>query len=178
MKIGVARSPIERLAQLQTGNPDRLRLAWNMPIAGDAYAVEAEAHVMLDRHRVGGEWFAVPSDVAVAAVSGAAFRLASLQPSASATSRGRLSWPMRWAMAVVVPLGFWTLATGPTPAGGCLFLIVGCATLLWRARYVPEIRPRPLLTRVFFVFAVPGLFLLTAWPGSALARWLGYQGSP
>lgn len=174
VKVGVAREPLDRLAQLQTGNPDRLRLAWSMPIAGDAYAVETEAHAILDRHRIGGEWFEVPTEVAVAAVSGAAFRLGASTVEQNSMPTKRLSWSTRWWLAVVLPFTFWVIALGPAPTCGCVFLLLSCLALLWRARKVPEIRHSPLPTRAFFIFAVPTLFLVTAWPAAIIIGWLGY----
>ncbi len=174
VKVGVARVPTDRLAQLQTGNPDPLRLVWSMPIAGDAYAVEAEAHSMLERHRLNGEWFAIPTEVAVAAVSGAAFRLGGTTDR-MAIGPQRLSWPIRWCLAVAIPVVFWTLSLGPAPTAGCVLLLVTCLVLLWRARLTARGRFSPLPTRAFFVFVVPGLFLAAAWPGSAIAAWFGYR---
>ncbi len=61
IKIGKARSPIHRLATLQTGNPDTLflhRVFWfDTPYA--ASRIEEQAHIIADqeRRRLEGEWF-------------------------------------------------------------------------------------------------------------------------
>ncbi|WP_422614460.1 GIY-YIG nuclease family protein [Brucella anthropi] len=61
IKIGKARSPIHRLATLQTGNPETLflhRVFWfDTPCA--ASRVEEQAHIIAgqERRRLEGEWF-------------------------------------------------------------------------------------------------------------------------
>lgn len=74
-KIGFSSDPRARLAMLQTASAHPLRLMSVIPMGRHAYAVEQEAHAMLDTHRVTGEWFNVSPNVATAAVYGAAERL-------------------------------------------------------------------------------------------------------
>lgn len=75
VKIGVSRDPVARLATLQTGSSVPIGLAWR-EFAGDrAFEIEQEAHAMLARHRLAGEWFDVPREAAIGAVYGAAYRL-------------------------------------------------------------------------------------------------------
>lgn len=65
VKLGVARKPAERLADLQTANPRELALYTSC--AGNA-GLERFFHRWLNEWRVRGEWFAVDSHV-LAAVS-------------------------------------------------------------------------------------------------------------
>lgn len=74
VKVGVSADPPARLASLQTGSPHRLSMAMAVPISR-AYEVEAEAHSILAAKSVGGEWFDVSKEMAIAAVFGAADRL-------------------------------------------------------------------------------------------------------
>ncbi len=75
VKIGVTKNPPERLTQLQTSSSRKLAYAFIAPTSGDPYVIEREAHVMLDRYRLNGEWFDVPPELAIAAVTGAAAKL-------------------------------------------------------------------------------------------------------
>jgi len=54
VKIGVAVNPKSRLRELQTGNPEKLRLLAEVDLA-DEY--ERLAHVWLKEFRMEGEWF-------------------------------------------------------------------------------------------------------------------------
>lgn len=68
VKIGIAKDPMRRLRELQTGQPMDLRLLWS--IAED---YERDLHVHFDAYRVRGEWFDLtslgdPVDVVKAAV--------------------------------------------------------------------------------------------------------------
>jgi len=120
VKIGVTGDLQARLAQLQTGSPYPLRLAYSTPVWGDAYAVEAEAHAMLDRHRLAGEWFGVPADVAVAAVNGAAFRLA---PSNMPEPRSA-NWLKRALVVALVFTPQWILLGSGRPLGFVLCFFI------------------------------------------------------
>lgn len=113
VKVGVTRDLAGRLSQLQTGSPHTLEMAYSTRVRGDAYAVEAEAHAMLARHRIGGEWFAVPADVAVAAINGAAFRLSGFAERSDSGLSLRIWWPRLlawfalgfffWLTAIIAP---------------------------------------------------------------------------
>ncbi len=68
VKIGIAKDPMRRLRELQTGQPMELRLLWS--VAG---AYEHDLHVHFAAYRVRGEWFDLtplgdPIDVVKAAV--------------------------------------------------------------------------------------------------------------
>ncbi len=75
VKIGVTKNPEARLAQLQTGSSRKIEYAFIAPTSGDPCAIEREAHAMLARSRLSGEWFDVPPELAIAAVTGAAAKL-------------------------------------------------------------------------------------------------------
>jgi hypothetical protein len=77
VKIGVSADPNARLAQLQTGNPLSMRMAYVAAVKSDNGAgIERAAHETLARHRQSGEWFGVSVEMAVAAINAASFRLA------------------------------------------------------------------------------------------------------
>lgn len=54
IKIGQSDDPKKRLKQLQTANPNELKLLW-IDIAGDL--AEEKMHKMFCEHRLVGEWF-------------------------------------------------------------------------------------------------------------------------
>ena len=78
VKVGVSIDPNKRRAQLQTGSPFPLRIAYVAVTPGTGYDIEGEAKRTLDRYRCpdgsGDEWFNVPVELAVAAVNAAAFK--------------------------------------------------------------------------------------------------------
>ena len=68
VKIGIAKDPVRRLKELQTGQPMQLHLLWS--VAGN---YENDLHVHFAAYRVRGEWFDLtslgdPIDVVKAAV--------------------------------------------------------------------------------------------------------------
>ena len=73
-KVGWTVNPTARLATLQTGSPDALRFAYVAAASGKGFEIEQAAHEILANHRGSGEWFAIPADMAVAALNTAAFR--------------------------------------------------------------------------------------------------------
>lgn len=74
VKVGVTQNPTKRLAQLQTATHHRLEIYATEPIDGqDPYAAERDAHRLLQRHRVRGEWFDCHPEAALAAIRKAAF---------------------------------------------------------------------------------------------------------
>lgn len=60
IKIGKANSPPDRLRELQTGSPDRLKIIGMMQ--GDE-ATEYALHDLFARHRLDGEWFSPDDDL-------------------------------------------------------------------------------------------------------------------
>ncbi|MFW2380926.1 MAG: GIY-YIG nuclease family protein [Acidimicrobiales bacterium] len=58
-KIGISGDPRGRVASLQTGHPEPLRLvkAIGCRTTADARAVERDLHIHFERHRMNGEWF-------------------------------------------------------------------------------------------------------------------------
>jgi len=75
VKLGSSVQPIRRLAQLQTGSPHLLELIETISVTTDPYEIEREAHALLDRYRVNGEWFATSPELAMAAIYAAADKL-------------------------------------------------------------------------------------------------------
>jgi len=125
VKLGVTSDLDGRLAQLQTGSPHRLDMVYSTRVAGDAYAVEAEAHAMLARHRLSGEWFGVPPDVAVAAINGAAFRLTA--------SHGRGASPNWLKRVLLIALAFtpqWAFLSAGQPLGFAAGFFFGMTTMI------------------------------------------------
>lgn len=69
VKVGIAIDPARRLAALQTGHPERLRLHQHIPVAaGRAREIERLCHLCLADHRMKGEWFDVDPQVAAQVV--------------------------------------------------------------------------------------------------------------
>jgi T5orf172 domain len=76
VKVGISADPNGRMANLQTGNPFPLRLAYVAAVKSDrGDAIETAVHGTLDRHRKAGEWFGVSVEMAVAAIAAASFRV-------------------------------------------------------------------------------------------------------
>ncbi len=72
VKVGYSTNPQMRLAALQTASAGQLHMAHILATDIDARMIEAEAHRLLDRHRLAGEWFDVSPEVAIEAVELAA----------------------------------------------------------------------------------------------------------
>ena len=68
-KIGVSKSPQTRIKQLQTGNPNKLKLLFEAEIKkADAYKVEKTIHNFFKEHEgkhVYNEWFKLTDDEVV-----------------------------------------------------------------------------------------------------------------
>lgn len=75
VKIGVTTNPAARMAQLRTASAFPISFVFIGCTPSDGYAIEREAHRMLDPYRVNREWFDVPAETAMCAVTGAASRL-------------------------------------------------------------------------------------------------------
>lgn len=57
IKVGITRGlPIERCRDLQTGNPQKLKVLFSMKTINPE-ATEAHMHDMLSQFHVGGEWY-------------------------------------------------------------------------------------------------------------------------
>jgi len=58
VKIGVAKNPLDRISELQVGNPKRLRLtgAWSMWTRSDAFDMERAVLEDVAPRRLVGEW--------------------------------------------------------------------------------------------------------------------------
>lgn len=68
IKIGISNNPKNRLKQVQTGCPFTLHIkgTWRTDRARE---IERRSHLVLAKYRWAGEWFDVPSQVGVLAVS-------------------------------------------------------------------------------------------------------------
>ena len=62
-KVGVARDPEKRLAELQTANPEKLTI-YRAFRCEDAYAVENGLHYRFHAQNVRGEWYHLSPDMA------------------------------------------------------------------------------------------------------------------
>jgi hypothetical protein len=85
IKVGISTNPTARLAQLRTASAVPLKIAYVAALRCNGFAVEAEAHRTLVSYRLEGEWFNCPTDMAVAAIGAAAYRLG--EPLASGDPR-------------------------------------------------------------------------------------------
>lgn len=75
VKIGFSSNPINRIASLRTGSSYPLDFAFVGVTPGTGAEIEREAHRLLARHRLEGEWFDVTPEMATAAVMGAAAKI-------------------------------------------------------------------------------------------------------
>lgn len=75
VKIGSSTNPAARIKQLQTASPFRLELCHILATDASAEAIELEAHRVLDKHRMAGEWFDVTPDRAFEALDTASRNL-------------------------------------------------------------------------------------------------------
>lgn len=67
VKIGFTRRPLnERMAQLKTGNPQRLECLAVIDSGSDMRRIERDAHKFFSSARFNGEWFRISSDSAIA----------------------------------------------------------------------------------------------------------------
>lgn len=70
VKIGIADRVVRRLAELQTGCPDKLFVHHTFKVPFDmASVIEAAAHEALKEHHRHGEWFNVDKDVAAETIA-------------------------------------------------------------------------------------------------------------
>lgn len=98
-KVGITNDPKRRLRELQTGNPDRLRIWLCIRIQSEVIGeVERAIHDDLKPLRLTGEWFDLTVEEAVVAVR----RVSGLSRRWSLSAmwaRWRLSWRLRRAGA-------------------------------------------------------------------------------
>lgn len=113
-KIGSSDNPQQRILDLQTGSPYKLRFEFvGETEDGGGGAVEVKAQFMLHEHKApgGDEWFVVPPDVAITAVMAAAhqvgYRLTPVDIKAVTEKRyqfGRVRTPPAWVTLFTLPL--------------------------------------------------------------------------
>lgn len=108
-KIGVSRDPARRLRGLSAASGYRLVLAEARPSV-DAIAIERMAHWLLRAARLHGEWFAVDTATALAAVTEAVRRIEAgervgdAKPKAP-SAEGRTPWQIRLRAAALTQKG-------------------------------------------------------------------------
>lgn len=156
VKIGSSGDPYQRCRDLQTGSPFRLWIEHVTSTLGPALPVELEAHALLSRHRLNGEWFDVPPDVAVATIAAAAYRLGVPVSANGKPFEVPVGPPYIWR--------HWLLGSGlaATPFWGFLAL---------DARWIA-------MAYMVAVLAAAAVWLLARGngqraPGNSLLRWLG-----
>lgn len=122
-KVGSSNNPERRLAELQTGSPYLLWIDYRVAVSGRAADVEFAAQGILNSHRGLGEWFAVPTEMAIAAIHAAAYRMGVGLDGAAVELR-RANWRGRLVGAALVATPFWfALAVGiPALAMGYMFV--------------------------------------------------------
>lgn len=61
VKIGKAKNPLDRMSELQVGNPQQLRLLGKIRCSNDEQAYQTERHIhrIFKRKKLHGEWFAL-----------------------------------------------------------------------------------------------------------------------
>jgi hypothetical protein len=178
VKIGSSINPEQRCAELQTGSPVRLWVEHVTATLGPALPVEIEAHAMLDRYRLSGEWFAVSVEVAVATIAAAAHHLG-----VPISTGGRnftvpdgapYNWTKWLAGTAMGSMPFWGLSAAGRPFSALAYLIAALAIFtVWLlrngyARSPPGGRLVPWLTTVLGGCAMPLIptimIATTLWP--------------
>jgi Meiotically Up-regulated Gene 113 (MUG113) protein len=102
VKVGISDDPVLRLAQLQTGAPYPLRLAYAF-VHSDASRIEAMVHRDLRAKRCYGEWFSVTEAVARDAVYRAAAQIGKpIDGSGMVTPRMRRTFWFMIGLSIVV----------------------------------------------------------------------------
>lgn len=103
VKVGISDNPIERLANLQTGSPFRLRLVY-AAVHSDARRIETIVHHKLKDKLAYGEWFSVNQEVARQAILDAARSIGKPINEAGMVTPGRvrrfLFWLVLWAIVL------------------------------------------------------------------------------
>lgn len=148
-KIGVTDNPPQRLAQLQTGSPFKLRYEFVGLTEGTGFDIEGEAHFLLSRHKSpgGDEWFTVPPEVAITAVMAAARQRGhSIRPvdpdNPPVINRPAFTNPAwaRWVTAIfAVPCAgmfVWALVSFDRGRIGVIAAAVCAIVLVWAFRMV------------------------------------------
>jgi hypothetical protein len=168
VKVGSSNDPARRLAELQTGSPHRLWIDYRVAVSGCASQVEFAAHDILAAHRGLGEWFAVPTEAAIAAIHAAAFRLG-VTLAGSPDQAVTPDWGRRMAGAAVLAIPFWTsLALGhPIPA--MIYMIIALAGFVFSLlRANPDVG-RPSAIALRWVGAASAGAALAAVPAAIVA---------
>jgi hypothetical protein len=148
-KIGVSDDPRQRIRDLQTGSPFKLKFEFIGQTDGTGFDIEGEAHFLLHAHRAEGEWFVVPPEVAITAVMASARRLnhtirpVDIDNMPGLAAIGPPMW-QKWLKGALVIAAFYPMILllirfdrGELPAGALLieaaFLLLGVKIAQWLA---------------------------------------------
>jgi hypothetical protein len=112
-KIGITKDISSRLQALQTGCPRLLEVAFASAVP-HARHVEREAHALLKKFHLCGEWFDVAVDVAIAAVRTCIYEITTPDPEWNAHG----GWQHAVGDSVVCRLGNLFGYRGPHPVPG------------------------------------------------------------
>jgi hypothetical protein len=156
VKIGSSGDPHQRCRDLQTGSPFRLWVEHVAPTCGAALPVELRAHALLQKHRLSGEWFAVPAEAAVAAIHAAAYQIGVSVAGLNSVPAEVVDWRRRFLVTAALASPFWVLLGlgHPSLAVGYLFLsMVGAVIGLVRQSADPEPARRNTLRWIGIVLA-------------------------
>lgn len=147
-KIGISTNPEARLSALQTGSAHPLSFAYVATVAKNALSVEQKAHTMLRRHRTTGEWFDIPTEMAVGALNAAASALGdSLTPVGENAIPGASVgedvsgsvWPLAFVVFAPLPILIWLIAKfsdGPADVAAFSVGVIMAYLLLYGAAKV------------------------------------------
>ena len=167
VKIGVSTNPRARLASLQTGSAFPVSFAFIGVTPGNGYDIETEAHRILEKHQCNGEWLDCSSELAIAAVMGAASKIGqpiqilTLEQADMTIKIGTGSMPMQHQK---VRLGFvgWMVVLGRTVLYSFLSMFAMVVVLGVMGTAHPEFskEPSPLIGAI--AFAIPFLCFFAA----------------
>jgi T5orf172 domain len=147
-KIGVSTNPHARMAHLRAASGFPLSFAFiGGTEATDGFAIEREAHRILERCRLDGEWLDCRPETAIAAINGAAAKLGEqLAPVAPenvdlvirfariSTAKPRHPWlTLAGVTAVAIGVLAWQTELGLDGAIGFLWAYIVLMMVVWRS---------------------------------------------
>lgn len=138
-KIGITTNPTARLATLRTSSPFPIDYAFIGVTPGGGIDIERGAHALLSHQRLQGEWFDVPPELAIAALTGAAAKLGQpIQPLSLGQAEAALRIASRGDDNPPVPAPRWQRV-----AGGAVFILAVFVFLAFvsMAHYAGQARP-------------------------------------
>lgn len=151
-KVGISRDPLARLAALQTGSPQRLRITHVAATRCSGFEIEQQAHELLSSRALTGEWFDCGPAAARHAVQ---------------TSAKMLRRPLAWVDPAQVPQII-ALANGsPEPVNkpsNWLYYVVPAAVMLGLLALLRTAAPEDPIEPHVIGLAVAGLILTALMP--------------